>query len=558
MNKKFVIFILIVGVILLLLGTWFWWSNTYSREVLKLEILGPSEVEAGSEVNYIVRYKNNGNTRLENPRLVFEFPENTIISEEWKKLENDNVILRGGGKIEISLENIQPGEERTQEFKGIVFGKEDSTIVAKAWIYYNPRNLNVEYHSETTNTIRITSVPFTFEIHLPNRTEPGTEFSFDINYFSRIDYPISNLRVKIYYPSEFEFSSSKPRPSFDNSEWEIGVLNRGQGGRIEVSGVLQGEPSSAKIFKASLGFWKDGQFVLLKESTRGIEVATPLLLITHKVNERTQYSATAGEYLHYELFFKNTGEDVLENLFLTARLNQDMVDFKSVQPGTGTFQENSGIIIWDSRSVSQLRFLPAMEEGKVDFWIKLKDNINITNPAVQIEVSLGNVRERITTKILSRVVLAQRGYFNQGPFNNYGPQPPTVGSSTSYTIHWSVTNHNNDLGDAKIRAVLPQGVRLTGEVLPDEAKIFFDPVSREVVWDIGYLPAQGDNFRETHFQIVFDPQSNQRESVAQIMSEAIFSARDSWTNSTLRAEFRAIDTTLPDDPSVTEAMGIIQ
>ncbi len=556
MDKKFIIFILVLGGILLLLGSWFWWSNTYSREVLKLEILGPSEVEAGNEVNYIVRYKNNGNTRLENPRLVFEYPENAIMSEELRESENDNMVLRGEGKVEISLEDIQPGEERTQEFKGIVFGREDSTVTAKVWIYYNPRNLNVEYHSETTNTIRITSVPFTFEIHLPNRAEPGNQFNFDINYFSRIDYPISNLRVKIDYPSEFEFSSSRPRPSFDDSEWEIGVLNRGQGGRIEVTGVLRGEPSTAKIFRASLGFWKDGQFILLKESTRGIEVATPLILISHQVNGRSQYSAASGEYLYYELFFKNTGEDVLENLFLTARLNQEIVDIKNVQPGTGKFQENSGMIVWDSSSVSQLRFLPVMEEGKVDFWIKLKENINISDPAVRIELSLGNVRERITTKIISRVALIQRGYSSQGPFSNYGPQPPTVGSSTSYTIHWSVSNHNNDLGDAKVRAVLPQGVRLTGEVLPDETKIFFDPESREVVWDIGYLPAQGDNFRETHFQLVFDPQFNQKGDVARIISEAVFSARDNWTNSTVRTEYRAIDTNLPDDSGVSG--GIIQ
>jgi len=558
MNKKFIKFILITIVILLTLSALFWWRNIHSRDVLRLEILGPSEAEAGSEVNYVVRYKNNGNSRLENARLVFEYPENSVMSDEWRQIQDDKIIIRGENKIEIMIGDIQPGEERTHEFKGLVFGREDSTVMARARIYYNPRNLTVEYYSETTNTIRITSVPFTFEIHLPNRAEPGKKFSFDVNYFSRIDYPISNLRIQVDYPEGFVFEEGKPRASFDNSEWDIGVLNSGQGGRIEISGSLQGEPSAAKIFRARIGFWKEGKFVLLKESTRGIELATPAIFITYQINERPQYSARTGEYLFYEIIFKNMGEDVLENLFLTARLNSDVVDFNSVQPGVGNFQEGSGMIIWDSASVSQLKFLPTMEEGRVQFSIKVKDNVNIVNPEVRIDVSLSDVRERIVTRVSSRVEFAQKGYFNGGPFNNYGPQPPSVGSSTSYTVHWSVRNHHNDLGDTKIRATLAEGVRLATEIIPEQEKIFFDPNSREVVWDIGYLPARGENFREVHFQVVFDPKSHQKESIVDIVSEAKFSARDSWTNSNINFTSRAINTTLPDDPSISNEMGIIR
>jgi len=71
MTKKFIIFLITFAVVLGLLGFWYYQRNVYSKEVLKLEILGPNEAELGEEVEYIVKYKNNGNFKLEEPRLIF-------------------------------------------------------------------------------------------------------------------------------------------------------------------------------------------------------------------------------------------------------------------------------------------------------------------------------------------------------------------------------------------------------------------------------------------------------------------------------------------------------
>ena len=562
MRNKIIKISLVVIAVLIALTAWYWSQNTHSKEVLKLEILGPSSIEAGEDVNYIVKYKNNGNVRLENARLIFEYPENSIISEELRENEDDNIIIRSSQKVELILADIQPGEERSANFKGTVYGEENSTAISVAELEYTPRNLTASYKSETTHTTIISGVPFTFEVNLPTRVESGKEFTFDINYFSRIDRPLSDLRIKVSYPQGFEFKESRPKPSFESNEWEVGVLNKGQGGRIEVTGTIKGDVDQAKIIKAELGFWQDGRFIPLKSSSRGMQLAAPMIFITYQINGKSDYVASPGDYLYYEVFFKNTGEDFLENLFLTVKLNESVVDFNNVQAGSGNFQKSAGMILWDSTSVSQLKFLPTMEEGRVDFWVKLRDDIKSANPEVRVELSLGEVKERITTKIGSKVVLSQKGYFEKGPFDNYGPQPPKVGSSTSYTVHWQIQNYHNNLSDAKIRATLAPGVRLSGEFYPKESNISFDPISREVVWDIGSIPSaissEEESLVEAFFQIIFDPQSSQIESVVEIVSDAKFSAKDEWTNSTISSEYRSIDTTLPDDPSVTEEKGIVE
>jgi hypothetical protein len=555
-NKKFLKFIITGIIILVILSVWFLWRNVYSRDVLKLEILGPAEIEAGGEVKYVLRYKNNGNARLENSKLVFEYPENSIIHDSLRESGDENIIFRGGNKVEITVGEIFPGEEKSQEIYGYIFGRENTTATAKATMYFKPKNLNVEYDAQTTHTTLITNVPINFDLYLPANIDSDKEFSFDVNYFSKIDYPLSNLRIKVEYPSDFKFKSSRPGPSFEESEWEVGILNKGQGGRIEVSGIVIGEPSQTKIFKVSFGFWQDDKFVLLKESIKGIEIATPLIYITHLVNEKSHYVATFGEYLYYEIFFRNTGDEPLENLFMTAKLNRDIVDFERVQVDNGTFQKSTGTIIWDSKSIPELEFLSSMQESKVSFWVAVKKSVERFNPEIEVEVSLNQIKKRVVTKINSRMIFSQQVLFNQGPFNNYGPQPPKVGSLTSYAVRWYITNQNNKIQDLKVRATLPKQVRLSGDTHPSDARITFDSVSSELIWDVGEIEPNSN--KEIYFQVILDPSLDQKGELAEIISEARASGKDSWTGTDVVSSSSIKKTDLPDDLSVTEEMGIIQ
>ena len=61
-NKLILIAVGLV-VIVGLVGFWSWQKNSYSKETLKLEILAPGEAALGQEIEYTVRYKNNGNIR---------------------------------------------------------------------------------------------------------------------------------------------------------------------------------------------------------------------------------------------------------------------------------------------------------------------------------------------------------------------------------------------------------------------------------------------------------------------------------------------------------------
>ncbi|MCP6719258.1 MAG: hypothetical protein KJI71_03445, partial [Patescibacteria group bacterium] len=108
MRKFFILLIIPTTLIIVGLFFWYWQGNVYSKETLRLEILGPSEVTLGQEIEYIVKYKNNGNFRLEEPELIFEPPEYSL--KEEKAFERQVLGPEQLGQA------IYPGEEKNFSF----------------------------------------------------------------------------------------------------------------------------------------------------------------------------------------------------------------------------------------------------------------------------------------------------------------------------------------------------------------------------------------------------------------------------------------------------------
>jgi len=553
MKNKLILVIIIGAVIVGAVGFWYYQKNIYSKEILKLEILGPDQAELGQEIEYTVKYKNNGNIRLEDPRLVFERPKYSLVIEKESLRQ------------EIILEDIYPGQEQTFTFKARLLGKEGEIKKARVWLNYRPKNLKARYESETSHSTRITSVPLTLEFDLPSKIDSGKEISFKLNYFSNASYPLANLGIKVEYPADFEFQNAQPQ-ALEETDWEIGLLNKAEGGRIEITGNIRGEVGEQKQFKAQLGSWQEGEFVLLKEAIRAVQIVTPSLYISQQINNNPQYIASPGDTLHYEVFFKNIGDDIFANLFLVARLEGDLFDFQTLKAPLGEFESGDSSIIFDWRRVSQLQFLDVGDEGKIEFWIELKDdwpmtNINDKNPVLRNKVYLSQAQQDFATKVNSKLEIIQKGYFEDEVFGNSGPIPPEVGKPTTYTIIWQANNYYNDVKNMKVKATLSSRARLTGDIFPGGARLTFDSSSREVVWELENLDAGKGILGpgpSVAFQVAFAPSASQQGTTPQIIGKAEITGEDQFTELIVRGEAAAINTTLPDDETVSSSEGIVQ
>lgn len=532
--SRFQLAIIVMAVLVGIAGFWLWQKNTYSKEILKLEIIAPEQTAMGEEITYVVKYKNNGDVRLEDPVLIFEYPAGAAPSQG-----NDTRITR-------SLDAIYPGQERNLSFQGRLFGKEGEIKEAKALLQYTPKNLNARFDSETVTATLIASVPLTFELDLPSRMEAGQEFSFALNYFSNSSYPLSDLRIKMDYPEGFSFTKATPSP-IGESEWNVGLLNRAEGGRISITGSLQGEVQEAKIFKATLGTFKEGKFTLLKEATKGIEITRTRLLISQEVNGSPSYIALPGDILHYIISFKNVSEKTLENLFLVVSLEGRPFDLASVKSDSGTFQQGDNSIVFESKNIPKLRFLGKGEEGKVEFWVNIQEEWETFSPqdksfTARDRIILSDSQEEFELKVSSKLQIEQTAYFQDEVFGNSGPFPPQVGVSTTYTITWLAKNLYNDVLNAKVKAFLPPNVSLTGKTFPQGAPLTFDPVSREVVWEVGDVAAGTGPFETSpsvSFQIRLTPIQS---GTSQLIGEARITGDDVFTERSLSASASQINT----------------
>ncbi|PIV44946.1 MAG: hypothetical protein COS25_02480 [Candidatus Nealsonbacteria bacterium CG02_land_8_20_14_3_00_37_10] len=556
--KKITLILIILAVIVGVFGFYYYQRNVYSKDILKLEILGQGEADLFQEIKYIVKYKNNGKVRLEEPELIFDYPDYSI--------PIDGTPLRVIKKSEELGEAIYPGQEKTFTFTARLMGQEGEIKEARVTLSYRPKNLKARYTSETSFTTIIKKVPLNFDFDLPSKIESGKELKFRLNYFSNVDYPLSGLRVIIDYPSGFEFIDSTPK-SLEKIEWELGLLNKAEGGRVEISGKLMGEVGEEKVFRARIGSWKDGEFILLKETVKGIAIIRPALYITQQINNNPKFVANSGDLLHYEIFFKNIGEEFLTDMFLLATLSGLPFDFETIQAPEGDFTLGDSSIIWDWRKVRDLQLLSPQSEGKIEFWVKLKDEWEIKsaddkNPEIKTTVFLSQVREEFVNKVNSKLVISQKGYFDDEIFGNSGPLPPKIGETTTYTIIWQVKNYYNEMKNVKVKATLPQNVNLTGKIFPEEQtdKITFDSQSREIVWNVGDLiVGQGilTPAPNIAFQISFVPGANQAGQVPELISEARITGQDQWTGEILQATSPSINTSLPDDEMVSEE-GVVE
>jgi hypothetical protein len=535
-RKRIKPILLVSLAVLFFLVYWVWQKNNYSKDILRLEILGQDQADFAKEIEYVVKYKNNGDVLLENAKLIFEYPDNSIVSDK-KSLRQ-----------EISLADIYPGGEKTLSFKAGLLGKEGDLKIAKASLSYNPKNLRARYESSTTFTTQIKSVPLNFEFDLPSKIESGKDFKFRLNYFSNIDYPLADLRIEAQYPDGFEFVSSNPS-SLEKLEWEVPFLNKAGGGRIEISGQITGQVGEQKIFGARIGMWQNGQFILFKEITKGIEIAKPALRISQQINGSQDYIANPGDLLHYEIFFRNLGTEMVNNLSLISTLDGNIFDLDSIKSTAGRFTLGDNSIVWDWKSAEALQFLKPQEEDKVEFWVNLKNNFEMPsldgNLAIRNNIYLNQAQEEFETKVNSKLELVQKAFYNDEIFGNSGPLPPQVGQTTTYTISWQAKNYYNNVKNVKVKTILPSYVQLTGKMFPEGSGLTFDSQSREIVWEIGDMTVgQGvvNAAPNISFQVSFLPNSSQAGQTPNLIGQTQITGEDNWTNSVITSISQGINT----------------
>lgn len=258
MNSKIIFILLVILFIIGLIGFLYYRSAIFSNEDLELEIIGSDSVKMADEVEYTVIYRNNGKFVLRNPKIIFEIPEDSL-TEDYKT------------RFEESLKDINPREQGSLKFKARILGKEGDLKTVKAQLSYVPHNLSVRYESKSEFITKIDEVFIDLKYDLPKMAERGKEVSYSISYLSNIDYPLENISIKVEALTSLSIESSRPS-SLDNFEWKLSTLNKSQGGKIAIKGKISEDAPDVLNLSARLGIWRDGVFIVVKETNSNLPV----------------------------------------------------------------------------------------------------------------------------------------------------------------------------------------------------------------------------------------------------------------------------------------------
>lgn len=541
-------------------------KSAFSESNVIVSVKGPSEADSGKPLAYEISYKNSNRVSLKNAVIRLEYPEG------FKPDSDPNFKVDGLTASSVNLGEVAAFSEGKIVFKGKAYSPKGALMYIKSSLNYVPSNFSSQFSSKSQIGVSITSSPINIEIQGPLNMSSGDSLDYVVSYKNNGAEIFNDIRIKVDYPDGYTFSKAVPAVSEGNNIWYLGSLPAGQEGKIIISGKLEGQRDQVKNANVYIGTIDQGQFVSYSEEKAETKIVGSPFAISQTVNGLANINANAGDVLRFIVNYKNEGNLGLRDVIITEKLDSPLLDYTTLDLEKGSYDSSNKIITWKASDFPALKNLNPGVGGSVSFNVKIKDVLpvageqdknfvissvaKIDSPDIPTPIQMNKIiaGNKMDIKLNSKLVLDVKGYYNDPNIPNSGPIPPQVGQDTTYTMHWAITNVNNDITDASIQSVLPTGIVYTGKVYPEDANFSYNERNNSLVWNMGNIKAGTgilSSPKEIAFQIKIHPSPNQGGSMASLLNASSLSAKDAFTGNVLSASGSEKTTSLWEDKSLT-------
>ncbi|MDI6778343.1 MAG: hypothetical protein QMD77_04065 [Patescibacteria group bacterium] len=213
---------------------------------LSLELGGPREAASGNTVNYIAKYKNNGEIAFKNLKLKIEYPPDfSFAASEPLPASGNNVWFIG---------ELGPGESGEVKISGSVNGRNDEVKRFKAGIGEMKNGGDFFAYSDSESSLKIVGSPFEIEQTINGKKDivvvnAGENLQFNIKFRNASSIGLKDvvLTEEIASPildyTRLSISNSKAFVDFVKGTltWKgaenqiLKMLNPNQGGEVSFS-----------------------------------------------------------------------------------------------------------------------------------------------------------------------------------------------------------------------------------------------------------------------------------------------------------------------------------
>jgi hypothetical protein len=546
-------------------------KSAFSDQQVKISISGPEKVKSGESVSFDISYQNLNRASLAGAVLYINYSEN------FKPSGNLQFESEGPSSSKFNIGNIAGKTNGKVTIQGKFFGASDALVYLEAKLEYKPSTFNSTFAAKANSSVFISSSPLTIEVSGPLNEASGNAVSYVVKYQNTGQEDFNDLKIKADFPGGFSFSNSDPLAAQGNNIWYIGNLAAGQSGQVKVNGMVTGSRDEQKTAKFSIGeFGSDGAFIAYGEAQSTVKIIGSPIVLNETINgKQGDVFVNAGEDLLFKVGYKNTGSIGLRDVIFSMEANSPILDYSriDVSNGEGEFDAEKKTIIWKSSEIPDFKMLAPGAQGEISFSIPVKDVIPVSGPkdknfsfsavarmdSPDIPTPEGSNKivasNSVNVKLNSKLLASLQGFFNDADIANSGPIPLRVGQESTFTLHFKVANVSNDVTDAKVAMTLAPGVKWKNNFLPQDASMSYNDRTNELDWNIGSLAAgtgvSGDP-KEVIFQVGVTPSQNQVGNFASLVSQTVFSAKDSFTGQPLKLKLGAKETNLAEDLGVGE------
>jgi hypothetical protein len=536
-----------------------------SPDNIDLQIIAPSLVDGGSQVDLQVIATNRNSASLILSDLVITYPTGTRDPKDPQKpLQTDRQ----------SVGTIASGQAVKRTASAILYGQEGSTQQVHVALEYSLEGSNAIFVREGDVSMTIGSSPVSVSVAAPASVTAGQSFALDVTVQSNSQDTVDDVALEAQYPFGFTVQGANPKADSGQTLWHLGSLKPGASTVVHITGTIDGQDGDQRVFRFLTGSEADKTAAHIKvpflNTPTTISVSRPFISASLAVAGKSgsSVSVSPGQNIQGTIAWKNNLSDSVSNIEVELKLAGPALDTQSVQSPNGFYQSSNNTITWASAQDPSLAQVAPGASGTLSFsFATLAPGTGgtvYTNPKVTLTLNVKGTRgtdqspESVSALTTTDVVVGSllsldaKSLYGQGPYQNSGPTPPRAEVPTTYTVQWTVKNSSNAIANANVSAVLPTYVTYkTGQ-----AGLTYDAPSRTVRWDLGELKA-GTGYtlaaQSAAFQVTLNPSVSQVGQTPALTGAAVLSGTDRFAQIQVSAQAQGPTTQTADGQS-----GVVQ
>ncbi|MEA1962664.1 MAG: hypothetical protein U9M94_00320 [Patescibacteria group bacterium] len=563
-------------------GAYYGYNNLYLQSgtdatAVDFFLEGETEVAAGEEYFYTLRYKNNSNIAIKNIHIQVNYPEYFSVLDAYPEIKAENNAV-------WEIEFLPPHSAGNIKIKGMMLAAKDETGIMFAEMSYSPENFSSEFKKEASINTVINDIGIDFDFDFASSVLVGETEELILHFNAKENNFLNNFRLTLEPKENVEILSY----TGEGME-KLAVFKQERLGVWQISEVGQDEvmlPIRIKFLEKETGKEElrfsfeyarnDENYTKFKDEILNFEVMKSDLNLTLIINgAREDKGVNFGDILNYSIVYKNKGEMEMKNVVIMAVLESDFLDWTTMQ-FDAKGKERGNTIAWTKEEIPSLASVEQNQEGVIDFSAEVMKAATAGNDQeyqiksyaqfsigqfgedeepVKIEDNLSNT---IINIINSDLELSEAiRYFNEDNIPvGTGPHPPRAGEATSYKVYWILSNNLHELKDLIIKVKLPEYVVWGAKNRATVGEIKYDEELREIHWEIGRLPltvfqASGE------FSIRVTPSEDDKNKIMVLLPGSEVTAIDDKTKAELIKTTKAKTTKLEDD-SIAQGDGIVE